>query len=245
MTDYIYGKNSIEEVIKNSPHRINKILVSENNKFDKKVNYMINFCKENKVKFQFVPKEKIEKIAVGVVHQGIVAFISPIQYTNLDVFLNSLKKTNALVVMLDSIEDVHNLGAIIRTSVCAGVDGIIIPDKRSVSVTSTVEKISAGAVNKIPIIRVSNLCNSILKLKKAGFWVVGAEADCDKYYFDVDYKMNCVIVLGGENKGISNIVKTNCDYMVKIPIIGEFNSLNVSNAASIIIYEVLRQRLLN
>ena len=245
MTDYIYGKNSIEETISNSPHRINKILISENNKFDKKINYMINFCKENKIKFQFVPKEKIDKVAPGAAHQGVVAFISPIKYTSLDEFLVSLKKTNALVVMLDSIEDVHNLGAIIRTSVCAGVDGIIIPDKRSVSVTSAVEKISAGAVNKIPIIRVSNLCNSILKLKKKGFWVVGAEADCDKYYFDIDYNMNCVIVLGGENQGISNIVRKNCDYMVKIPIIGEFNSLNVSNAASVIIYEALRQRLLN
>ena len=209
MTDYIYGKNSIEETIRNSPHRINKILISENNKFDKKINYMINFCKENKIKFQFVPKEKIDKVAPGGAHQGVVAFISPIKYANLDEFLSSLKKTNALVVMLDSIEDVHNLGAIIRTSVCAGVDGIIIPDKRSVSVTSAVEKISAGAVNKIPIIRVSNLCNSIL------------------------------------NQGISNIVRKNCDYMVKIPIIGEFNSLNVSNAASVIIYEALRQRLLN
>ena len=245
MIDCIYGKNSIEEAIKNSPHRVNKILISENNKFDKKINYMINFCKENKIKFQFVPKEKIENTAPGTKHQGVVAFISPINYTNLGEFLYSLKKTNALVVMLDSIEDVHNLGAIIRTSVCAGVDGIIIPDKRSVSVTSAVEKISAGAVNKIPIIRVSNLCSTILKLKKEGFWVIGAESDSDKYYFDINYHMNCLIVLGGENKGISNIIRKNCDYMVKIPIVGEFNSLNVSNAASIIIYEVLRQRLLN
>lgn len=245
MTDYIYGKNSIEEAIKAAPERINKIFVSENNKFDKKINLIINFCKENKIKFQFVPKEKIDSLLPEKSHQGIAASISPIKYRELDEFLDSVKKTNALVVMLDSVEDVHNLGAIIRTAVCAGADGIIIPDKRSVSVTSVVEKISAGAVNKIPIIRVSNLSNSILKLKKNGFWIVGAEGNSDTNYFDVDYKMNCAIVLGGENQGISNIVRKNCDYMVKIPIIGEFNSLNVSNAAAIIIYEALRQRLLN
>lgn len=243
MNDYIYGKNSLEETLKAAPERINKVLICENSKFDKKINSIVNFCKENKVKFQFVPKEKIDSIVPGVSHQGIAASISPIKYTNLDEFLSSLNKTNALVVMLDSVEDVHNLGAIIRTAVCAGADGIIIPDKRSVSVTGAVEKISAGAVNKIPIIRVSNLSNSILKLKKNGFWIVGAEGDSDTNYFDIDYHMNYAIVLGGENQGISNIVRKNCDYMVKIPIIGEFNSLNVSNAASILIYEALRQRL--
>ncbi len=245
MNDYIYGKNSIEEAIKTAPGRINKILISDNNKFDKKINTIINLAKENNIKYQFSPKEKLDSLSENASHQGILASISPIKYHHLDEFLNSLNKENALLIMLDSVEDVHNLGAIIRTAVCAGADGIIIPDKRSVSVTPAVEKISAGAVNKIPIIRVSNLANSILKLKNKGFWIVGAEGDAETNYFDIDYKMNCTIVLGGENKGISNIVRKNCDYVVKIPIIGDFNSLNVSNAASILIYEALRQRLLN
>jgi len=180
-------------------------------------------------------------------NQGIAASVSPIEYTEFDDLITLLesKKEKALVVILDKVEDPHNLGSIVRTAVCAGVDGIIIPKRRSSQITATVEKTSAGAVEQIPIVQVNNLNSAIEKLKDIGFWVVGAEADGDKNYFDIEYDMKCVLVLGGENQGISTLVKKNCDFLVKIPMPGNFNSLNVSNAASILIYEVVKQRIQN
>lgn len=242
-TEFIYGKNAVEEAIKQLPERINKILISNNVKKDAKINNVITQAKENGVLFQFAPPQKLDTVTEDARHQGIVAMISPIKYVEIDDFLNDFDKEDALVILLDGVEDPHNLGAIARTAVCAGADAVIIPERRSANVNATVQKTSAGAINKIPIIKVNNLNNSIDKLKEKGFWIFGAEASGSENYFDVDYKGNCGIVLGGENRGISKLVSENCDYLVKIPMLSDFNSLNVSNAASILIYEAIKQRI--
>ncbi len=243
MQENIYGRNAIQEVIKSTPERINKILISSTVKKDKKINEIINQAKQEGILFQFVPTQKLDTLTENKPHQGIVASISPIVYADLDDFLNGLNKENALVVILDGVEDPHNLGSIIRTAVCAGADGIIIPSRRSATVNATVQKASAGAVNLIPIIKVNNIVNAIEKLKEKSFWIFGADAHGEQNYYGVDYSGNCAIVLGGENCGISKLVGCKCDYLVKIPMLSDFNSLNVANAGSIIIYEVIKQRM--
>jgi 23S rRNA (guanosine2251-2'-O)-methyltransferase len=243
MQEHVYGRNAIQELIKSTPERINKILISSTVKKDKKINEIINQAKEEGVMFQFVPTQKLDTLCEGKPHQGLVASISPIIYADLDEFLDGLNKENAIIVILDGVEDPHNLGSIIRTAVCAGADGIIIPSRRSATVNATVQKASAGAVNHIPIIKVNNIVNAIEKLKEKFFWVFGADAHGEQNYYDVDYSGNCAIVLGGENCGISKLVGCKCDYLVRIPMLSDFNSLNVANAGSIVIYEVIKQRM--
>ena len=242
-SEIIFGRNSIESLLQSGSRSVNKIFLAKGAKFDPKLKKIIELAKQNKVNVQEVPREKINAVANGN-HQGIVAFVAPIEYEDFDTLLENLKSkdSNALLIILDGVEDPHNLGAIIRTAVCAGADGIIIPKRRSSQVNATVEKTSAGAVERIPIVQVNNLTQTIEKLKEHSFWVVGAESSGTEYYFDIDYSMNCALVMGGENQGISPLVKKNCDYLVKIPMPGQFNSLNVSNAASILIYEIIRQK---
>jgi 23S rRNA (guanosine2251-2'-O)-methyltransferase len=153
-------------------------------------------------------------------------------------------KSDALLIMLDKIEDPHNLGSIIRTSAAAGADGVIIPKRHSSPITSSVEKASAGTTELVKISRITNLSQTIKKLKENNFWIIGAEASSSKNFFEEDYNMKCVIVIGGENQGISLLVKENCDILVKIPMLKNVNSLNAANAASILIYEIVRQRIL-
>ncbi len=241
--EFLYGKNAIEALLEANKRNINKIYLAKGIKYDSKLKTIVNLAKKEGVNLQEVPKEKLNAMVQGA-HQGIVASVAPIEYEDLEGFLAKIKnKKNSLIIILDGVEDPHNLGAIARTSLCAGVEGIIIPKRRSSQVTSIVEKTSAGAISKIPIVQVNNISKTIEKLKEKGFWIVGAEGSGDQNYFEIDYNMDCALVLGGENKGISKLVQKNCDYMVKIPMPGEFNSLNVSNAASIMIYEVVRQKL--
>lgn len=245
MKEQIYGRNAVQESIKSSAERINKILISETIKRDKKINEIINLAKENGVLFQFVPSSKLNTLTENAPHQGIVALVSPIEYQDLDEFLLNIPQEKALVIVLDGVEDPHNLGSIVRTAVCAGANAVIIPERRSASINSTVQKASAGAVNHIPIIKVHNINLALKKLKENSFWIYGAEAVGDEYYFDVEYPSHCAIVLGGENCGITKLVRDNCDYLVKIPMLSDFNSLNVANAASILIYETVRQNINN
>ena len=243
-SEIIYGRNSVEGLLENSDRSINKIMIAKGIKFDHKMSKIINTARTRGIPVQEVPREKLNAMTDGV-HQGIIATVSPIEYMDLDDFINNLDTNkHSIVVILDGVEDPHNFGSIIRTSAGAGVDGIIIPKRRSSPVTSTVEKASAGTISKVPIIQVTNLSQAIEKLKKQNFWIVGAEASGDKYYFETDFNMNCAIVMGGEDQGISQNIKKNCDFLVKIPLPGDINSLNVANAASVIIYEVVRQRIL-
>ena len=244
MDDIIFGKNAITEALIKGDREINKILISKNIHSDSKLNQIKELAKQRGVVFQFVAKEKFSQYA-QYNHQGIIAQISPIEYMDLDDFLEK-EHENSSVVILDGIEDSHNLGAIIRTCVCAGVAGIIIPSWRNVQVNAIVEKTSAGAINHIPIIKVNSLVNAVQKLKNSDWWVVATDASAKDNYYDVDYNnMNFAIIMGAEHAGVSKSLLKLSDFIVKIPMLKDFNSLNVSNALSAIIFETVRQKLKN
>jgi len=175
---------------------------------------------------------------VNGVHQGIVAEIPDFKYSDLDDVVEN--KENCLVIILDHLEDPHNFGAIIRTSEAAGVDAIVIPNKRSVEVNPTVLKTSVGAIDNIPVCMVSNIVNTINNLKKQGFWIVGTDMDGTDYR-ELDYSGKTAIVIGNEGKGISDLVRKSCDFIASIPMYGKVNSLNASVAAGVMIYEVVKQ----
>ncbi len=243
--DIIYGKNSIIEALVANNREINKILISKNIHTDTKISKIKELAQERGIIFQFVAKEKFQPYA-EFNHQGVIAQISPIKYMDLDEFLENKNYVNSSLVILDGVEDSHNLGAIIRTCVCAGVDGIIIPSRRNVQVNSTVEKISAGAINYIPIIKVNSLVNAVQKLKDNNWWIIATDASAKDNYYDVKYNdMNFAIIMGAEHAGVSKSLLKASDFIVKIPMQNSFNSLNVSNALSAIIFETLRQKLKN
>ena len=244
MDDMIFGKNSVLEALTAGNREINKILISKNLHSDAKLNKIKELAGAKGIVFQFVAKEKFQPYA-QYNHQGVIAQISPVKYTDLDDFLAE-KHENASLVILDGVEDPHNLGAIIRTCVCAGVTAIMIPSRRNVQVNSVVEKTSAGAINHIPIIKVNSLVNSIQKLKNSDWWIIAADASAVDNYFDVNYNdMNFAIVMGAEHAGVSKSIMKLADFTVKIPMMNNFNSLNVSTAFSAIIFETVRQRICN
>lgn len=243
-SDIIYGKNSIIEALTSGSREINKILISRNIHTDGKINKIKELAQEKGIVFQFVAREKFQSYA-ELNHQGVIAQISPIKYMELEDFLETKNHTNSSLVILDGVEDSHNLGAIIRTCVCAGVDGIIIPSRRNVQVNATVEKISAGAINYIPIIKVNSLVNAVQKLKDSNWWIIATDASANDNYYDVKYNdMNFAIIMGAEHAGVSKSLLKISDYVVKIPMQNSFNSLNVSNALSAVIFETLRQKLM-
>lgn len=241
--EIIYGKNSVTEALIAGNREINKILISKNIHSDAKLNKIKELAQERGVIFQFVAKEKFQPYA-EFNHQGIIAFVSPIKYVDIDEFLETHNSNNSSLVILDGVEDSHNLGAIIRTCVCAGVSGIIIPSRRNVQVNSIVEKTSAGAINHIPIIKVNSLISAVQKLKDNNWWIIATDASAQDNYYDVKYNdMNFAIIMGAEHAGVSKTLLKASDFIVKIPMQNSFNSLNVSNALSAIIFETLRQKL--
>ena len=240
--DIVYGKNAVEGLLQSDrAKRINKIFVFSGAKKDVKISEIIKLANEYRIPLQFVPKENLSAITTQV-HQGVIAMNSPIEYAELEDVLEKIKgkEENSLMIMLDGVQDPHNLGAIIRTAKCAGADAVIIPKRNTSLVTSTVEKTSAGAASLIPIVQVSNLNNAIETLKDNGFWVYGAEADGEINYTQAKYNSNTLFVMGGENQGVSKLTREKCDVMIKINMKGDFNSLNVSNAESILMFEFFR-----
>ncbi len=243
MDNIIFGKNSVLEALISGDREINKILISKNLHSDTKLNKIKELAQKNGVIFQFVAKEKFQPYA-EFNHQGIIAQISPIKYMDLDDFLEQEHENDSLII-LDGIEDSHNLGAIIRTAVCAGVSGIIIPSRRNVQVNSIVEKTSAGAINHIPIIKVNSLTSAVEKLKNSNWWIIATDASAKDNYYNINYNdMNFAIIMGAEHAGVSKSLLKAADFTVKIPMLKDFNSLNVSNALAIIIFETVRQKLI-
>lgn len=240
----IFGKNAVTEALISGDREINKILIANNIHADTKLNKIKELAREHGIIFQFVAKEKFIPYA-QFNHQGVIAQISPIKYKDFDEFLEE-QHENSSVVILDGIEDSHNLGAIIRTCVCAGVSGIIIPSRRNVQVNAIVDKTSAGAINHIPIIKVNSLVSAVQKLKNSNWWVVATDASAKDNYYDINYKdMNFALIMGAEHAGVSRSLLKLSDFIVKIPMLKNFNSLNVSNALSAIIFETVRQKLKN
>ena len=214
--------------------KVEKIYLQKN--FDDKK--LKSLLEKNKSKIVFCEKRQMDKLAEGN-HQGIILVIKDFKYCNLE---DIIQKEDAFIVLLDHIEDPHNLGAIIRTCEASGVDGIILPKNRSVSVNATVMKTSAGALDHVKIALVSNLKNAIDRLKKNGFWIVGTDMKDSVDYREIDYSGKIVLVIGSEGFGMSRIIRDSCDFVAKIPMYGKVNSLNASVASGIMIYEIIRQR---
>lgn len=241
--DIVFGKNSVIEALQ-SDREINKVLISKTNHSDSKIEQIKTLAQERGVVFQFVGRDKLAQFD-GLNHQGVIAQIAPIKYVELEDFIEKHKENSSLVI-LDGVEDVHNIGAIIRTCVCAGIKGVVIPSRRNCQISSVVEKTSAGAINHIDIIKVSSLSTAVQTLKDNNWWVIATDASAEQNYYDIDYcDMNFAIVMGGEHSGVSKTLLKMSDFKVKIPMFNNFNSLNVSNALSIVIYESVRQQLTN
>lgn len=241
--DQIEGRNSVLERLE-SGRDINKIFISEGEKHGS-INKIIAMAKSQKVIVTEVSKAKLDQMAQTENNQGVIAIVPPFDYCEVEDILKEAEKKNEapFILILDGIEDPHNLGSIIRTAETAGVHGIVIPKRRAASVNSTVNKVSAGAVEYMKIARVNNITETIKSLKNNGIWVYGTDMHADKYYYDEDYKGAVAIVIGSEGFGMSRLVKENCDFLVKIPMRGKITSLNASVSAGIIMYEVVKQRL--
>ncbi|CDA23545.1 MAG TPA: 23S rRNA (guanosine(2251)-2'-O)-methyltransferase RlmB [Bacilli bacterium] len=227
----VYGKNSCEEILKQEKN-IKRVYLERNFK-DRVITDLIE---KLKIKPIFLTKYELDDLCEGN-HQGIVIEALEYEYADIDEIINE----NGFIVMLDHLEDTHNFGAIIRTCEAAGVDGIIIPKDRSVSVNSTVMKTSSGAAVNVKICMVTNLVQTINYLKEKGYWIYASSMDGTNYTNE-DYKTSTCIIIGNEGKGVSELVKKSADFIVSIPMIGKINSLNASVAAGIFIYEVVRQR---
>ncbi len=233
---YIYGKNVAKESLSGDT-KIHRAYLSKGFRDKEIVNMLIN----KHVKINYVDNIVLDKKVDGL-HQGVVLEIDDVRTYTLDEFFDIIRdKKKPLVVMLDHLEDPHNFGAIIRTCEALGVDGIIIPDDRCVGVTSTVVKVSAGAIERMPIVRVSNLYSSLEKLKKNGFWIFGTDMDGSDYAKN-DYDMAICLIIGNEGKGISNILRKNCDFIIGIPMSGKINSLNASVSCGIILSRIVSER---
>lgn len=231
----VYGKNVAIEKL-NSKDNINKIYLSNNFKDDK----IISLINKRNIKVEVLDNYKLDKMCKGL-HQGIILEVDDIKTYTFDEVIPNIDKEYPLVIILDHLEDPHNLGAIIRTSEALGVDAIIIPNDRSVRLTSTVVKTSVGTIYKVKIINVPNINTAIRKLKDLGYWIVATDMEGTNYT-EIDYKTKIGLVIGNEGKGISKVTKDNCDYISKIPMKGTVNSLNASVACGIFLSEINRSR---
>lgn len=240
--DQIEGRNSVIELLE-SGRDINKIFIQSGEKHGS-INKIIAMAREKKVIIKEIDKNKMKQMAQTDNYQGVIAIVPPFEYCDVDDILLEAKsrQEEPFVVILDGIEDVHNLGSIIRTAETAGVHGIIIPKRRAASVNSIVSKVSAGAVEYMKIARVNNLTDTIKYLKEQGLWICGTDMDTKQEYDKQDYTGPMGIVIGSEGFGMSRLVKENCDFLVKIPMMGRITSLNASVSAGIVIYEAVKQR---
>lgn len=229
----VYGRNVAKYILKKG-EKVEKIFLQENFN-DKEI---ISLIENSKIVVFYKKKREIDNLCSGV-HQGILLFIPDYQYSNINTFLN---KNEEKVVILDHIEDPHNLGAIIRTCEAAGIKSVIIPKDRQVQVNATVMKTSVGTLDNVNIVQVTNLSNTIDKLKENGYWIVGTALKDSVDYRDIDYTGKIALIVGNEGTGISNLVMKKCDFIAKIPMYGETNSLNASVATGIMIYEMIRNR---
>ena len=240
--DIVEGRNAVLELL-DSDRDINKIFVQSGERHGS-INKIIAIAKENKVVVAEVEKSKLDFMSKTKNHQGVIAVVPPFNYCEVEDILEYAKSKNedVFILILDGIEDPHNLGSIIRTAETAGVHGIIISKRRTVTVNSTVAKVSAGAVEHMKIARVNNITDTIRKLKENGLWIIGTDGSATTLYYNQDLKGDIAIVIGSEGFGMSRLVKENTDMLVKIPMKGKVTSLNASVSAGIVMYEAVKQR---
>ena len=241
--DVLIGRNAVTEALR-AGRGINKILLADGDR-EGQVSEITALAKERGIILQFVERSKIESIAGGLRHQGVLAYVAPVAYAELDDILAKAEAAGEppFLLLLDELEDPHNLGALLRTADATGVHGVLIPKRRSVPLTATVAKTSAGAVEYVPVARIGNISQTLKALKEKGFWVAGADMDGSQNYYEADLTGPLVLVVGSEGKGMGRLTKEQCDFIVKMPMVGKINSLNASVAGSILMYESMRQRL--
>lgn len=241
--DVLVGRNAVTEALK-AGRGINKILLAEGDK-EAFASEIMNLAKERKIICQFVERSKIEAIAAGHRHQGVLAYVAPVEYAELEDILKAAEEKGEapFLLLLDELEDPHNLGALLRTADATGVHGVLIPKHRSVPLNATVAKTSAGAIEYVPVARIGNISQTLKALKEKGFWVAGADMDGAQAYNEADLTGALVLVVGSEGRGMSRLTKEACDFIVSMPMVGRINSLNASVAGSILMYESMRQRL--
>ncbi|WP_338450506.1 23S rRNA (guanosine(2251)-2'-O)-methyltransferase RlmB [Niallia oryzisoli] len=239
--DYIMGKNPVIEALK-SERDINKILIAEGSQRGQ-MQQITSLAKDLNVLVQFVPKKKLDSLVEGN-HQGVLAQVAAYQYAEIDDLFAKAEKKNEtpFFLLLDEIEDPHNLGSIMRTADAVGAHGIIIPKRRAVGLTATVAKASTGAIEHIPVVRVTNMARTIDELKERGIWIVGTDAKGKEDYRQFDGTMPLGLVIGSEGKGMGRLVRDKCDFLIRLPMAGKVTSLNASVAAALLMYEVYRKR---
>ena len=239
--EVIYGIHPVEEAVASRGRAVEYVGVARE-RHDAKLQRVIDRCRAAGVSLRFMPREDLTRLARTASHQGIVAVAAEHRYAGLEDLLARRRGGQAFLVVLDGVEDPHNLGAIIRTADGAGADGIVIPERRAVGVNATVAKTAAGAAEHLPVARVTNIARALEELKARNIWTVGLDERGTQPYDALDYRMDCAVVLGAEGAGLHDLVRKKCDFLVSIPMLGKAPSLNVSVAAAVVMYEIARQR---
>lgn len=236
------GIHAVEEALK-ADRPIERVLIARG-RGGTRVQALIEACRARAVPVRFEPRQRLSQLAGSEGHQGVVALVAARGYVALEELVKAGPREGraGLLVVLDAVEDPHNLGAILRTAHCAGADGVILPERRAAPLTETVARAAAGAIEYLPVARVTNLGRALEQLKQAGYWTIGLDERAPTRFDGVDYRSACALVLGSEGKGLHEQVRKKCDFLVSIPTFGKIASLNVSVAAGIVLYEVVRQR---
>lgn len=241
--EIVSGKNPVLEALR-SGRDMNKVWVAEGVK-KAGIAELLQLAKESGIIVQFVPKNKVDQLTDGANHQGVAASVAAYRYAEIDELFERAASRNEdpFFLILDELEDPHNLGSILRTADATGVHGVIIPKRRAVGLTAVVAKTSTGAIEHVPVARVGNLAQTVEDLKKRGVWIAGTDAKGSADYRRMDAKLPLAIIIGSEGKGMSRLLKEKCDFLYNMPMVGHVTSLNASVAAAILMYEVLRNRL--
>ena len=239
--EIIFGIHAVEEALAARGRGFEYIAVVPQRN-DARIQKISQLCRTAGIPVRTMPRDQLTRLARSSGHQGVVAVTAEKRYVDLDDLLAKKRGEYTFLGVLDGVEDPHNLGAIIRTAEGAGVDGLIIPERRASGVTATVVKASAGASEYLPIAKVTNISRALEELKDHNIWTVGLDERGSKSYYELDYKMDCAVVLGAEGHGLHEQIRKNCDFLVSIPMLGKIASLNVSVAAGVVMYEIARQR---
>ncbi|MDE0297738.1 MAG: 23S rRNA (guanosine(2251)-2'-O)-methyltransferase RlmB [Candidatus Poribacteria bacterium] len=241
----IVGRNSVLELLRGGGREIEGIQIAQGRDHPR-LRRIISLAKKKGVRCEFVPRSELDLLEPTIPHQGVIALVSPKKYLEISALLEQVQAKREdrppLIVMLDGVQDPRNLGAVVRTADAVGVDGIVIPKDRAAGVNTTVHKASAGSAEYIPVAQVTNLARTIERIKASDIWVVGADQDAPQIYTQADFTVPLCLVLGNEAEGLRRLVREKCDSLVQLPMHGHLPSLNVSVAAGVLLYEVLRQR---
>jgi 23S rRNA (guanosine2251-2'-O)-methyltransferase len=241
--DKLTGIHAVKEALE-AQRPIDRIAIAKGRQ-DTRIEEIVQLARKQGVSVRFEERSQIDRIAGSKDHQGVAAIVAARPAATLDDILalaNASPQSRGLIVLLDGVEDPHNLGAIVRTALAAGAHGVVIPERRAAGITDTVARASAGALAHLPVAKVTNLVRAMEELKEAGYWLIGLDEEGEKSYTEVDYQSPTGIVLGSEGKGLHELTRKRCDFVVSLPTTGPVKSLNVSVAAGVVLFEALRQR---